>query len=376
MPVRLLHCVPLAFLFGNLACLSGQTGPKKVPTIYSTDLFHPHDDPDDHFDLATLFALPELDIRAIVLDLGHLQRKSPGDLPIRQLMHLTGRQVPIMVGLQNPLRYPEDKALDQFDPETPSTILGILRALPSKGMIIATGSVRDVAAAFNRDPSLFREKVDRIYIADGNRAGGDLQWNPRLDPQAYIRLMHSDLPIYWAPGFGGPETLADVAAGKLGTREYQAYWKFRQSDLLEALPVPLQNYFLYALGNKNPKLEDPIAYLKRPSPEAPLRDQYWAQTRNMWSTVTLYDAAGRLLFRKADSWAVLHIPERGYELSNVYDFVPASVAVDRDLRTTLTVPGKPGAFRVLRIRDIPNYQPAMLDSLRRLLGGIKLASGN
>ena len=29
-----------------------------VPVIYCTDLFHPHDDPDDHFDLATLFALP------------------------------------------------------------------------------------------------------------------------------------------------------------------------------------------------------------------------------------------------------------------------------------------------------------------------------
>src|SRR5579859_4865194 len=179
MSARLLLCLPLAFLFGNLACMSGQTGPKKVPVIYPTDLFHPHDDPDDHFDLATLFALPELDIRAIVLDMGHVQRKSPGELPVRQLMRLTGRQIPIVVGLQNPLRYPEDAALDQFVPETPSRILSILNASPSKVMIIATGSVRDVAAAFNRDPSLFRRRVERIYIADGNSAGGDLQWNPR-----------------------------------------------------------------------------------------------------------------------------------------------------------------------------------------------------
>ncbi|HOY58865.1 MAG TPA: hypothetical protein PK640_12120, partial [Verrucomicrobiota bacterium] len=26
------------------------------PVLYSTDLFHPHDDPDDHFDLAVLYA--------------------------------------------------------------------------------------------------------------------------------------------------------------------------------------------------------------------------------------------------------------------------------------------------------------------------------
>ena len=45
---------------------SGRT----VPVIYCTDLFHPHVDPDDHFDLATLYAMPELEIKGIVLDQG------------------------------------------------------------------------------------------------------------------------------------------------------------------------------------------------------------------------------------------------------------------------------------------------------------------
>ena len=40
----------------------------KIPIIHSTDLFHPHVDPDDHFDLATLFAVKEFDIKGIVLD--------------------------------------------------------------------------------------------------------------------------------------------------------------------------------------------------------------------------------------------------------------------------------------------------------------------
>ena len=29
----------------------------KVPFIHQTDLFRPHNDPDDHWDLATLYAL-------------------------------------------------------------------------------------------------------------------------------------------------------------------------------------------------------------------------------------------------------------------------------------------------------------------------------
>ena len=40
----------------------------RVPVILSTDLMHPHDDPDDHFDLATLYAMPEMDIKGVVLD--------------------------------------------------------------------------------------------------------------------------------------------------------------------------------------------------------------------------------------------------------------------------------------------------------------------
>ena len=35
------------------ACFVGQAwGADRVPIIYSTDLFQPHDDPDDHYDLA------------------------------------------------------------------------------------------------------------------------------------------------------------------------------------------------------------------------------------------------------------------------------------------------------------------------------------
>ena len=50
----------------------------KIPLLHSTDLLHPHDDPDDHYDLATVFAMPEFDLRGVVLDLGERQAQRPG----------------------------------------------------------------------------------------------------------------------------------------------------------------------------------------------------------------------------------------------------------------------------------------------------------
>jgi hypothetical protein len=32
-----------------------------LSVIYCTDLFHPHDDPDDHFDIACLYAIWQID---------------------------------------------------------------------------------------------------------------------------------------------------------------------------------------------------------------------------------------------------------------------------------------------------------------------------
>jgi hypothetical protein len=143
----------------------------RIPVIHCTDLFHPPQDPDDYYDLATLFSLPGVDLRAIILDQGSEQRRAPGSIPVRQMMHMTGRTTPWVNGLETPLRYPEDKALNQSTHDGPETILRVLRESSEKVRIITTGSVRDVAAAFNRDEVVFRSKVDRICVNDGNSGG-------------------------------------------------------------------------------------------------------------------------------------------------------------------------------------------------------------
>ena len=44
---------------------------KKVPVIHQTDCFHNHADPDDHWDLASQFALAytgDIDLKGILID--------------------------------------------------------------------------------------------------------------------------------------------------------------------------------------------------------------------------------------------------------------------------------------------------------------------
>ena len=88
---------------------------KPIPLIHTTDLYNPPQDPDDHVDLATVHALPELDLQAVILDptrkfLGELD---PGFVPVAQMNYLTGRAVPVAAGPSDPLRSPSDTATDR-----------------------------------------------------------------------------------------------------------------------------------------------------------------------------------------------------------------------------------------------------------------------
>jgi len=303
-----------------------------------------------------------------------LQAATPGKLPVEQIMALTGRRVQYATGLGTPLRHPEDDGLNQFRhyQDGVDLILQTLRESKEKVTFTIVGSARDVVAAYNRDPEVFRRKTERIYFDDGNSGGGDFQWNPLLDSQAFIRLMTEDLPVYWCPAFAKQDTLEAMAAGELRPDATRVYWNFRQSEIFSALPVSLQKYFLYALGRKDAAAVDSLAYLEQPLEES-LRDAQWQQTRHMWSTAPIYHAAGCGLYRSGGSWAASPKPIPGYAHVPLFEFVPARVAVDRNLRVSADPADRSTQFRVFRIIDVPNYQDAMRSSLTRCLSQMDLA---
>ena len=302
-------------------------GTAKVPILYSTDLFHPHADPDDHYDLACLFAMPEFDIRAVVLDLGGEQAQRCGRPAVEQLIQITGRKVPYAIGLSRRLRTRSDPALDE--PErfqgAVRLILKVLSESNEKVTIFTTGSCRDVAAAFNRQPELLRQKVGAVYINIGRGPNEPQEeCNVGYDPEAYLRMFESALPLYWCPCFGRDG--------------YQTLYEVDQAMVVGACVPAVRNYFVYCLTRSQ---AEPIGFLQtgpHPAPQG---------ARAMWCTAPMFHAAGRGVYERGPGdWVALAPNEAerrglGNRRIRVFEFEPMRAGVtsaDRSVRPALPEP--------------------------------------
>jgi len=351
------------------ACSNAGERPQgTIPLLYSTDLHHPHQDPDDHFDLATLFALAEFDVRGIILDCGARQLAQPGKIPVEQMAHLTGRDVRYAIGLESPLRSPADDGRNQPAPfqKGVALILDVLRRSDEKVTIFTTGSLRDVAAALNREPELVRHKVRRLYvnIGDSGAAGAGQEYNVKLDPASYVCVLRSGLPVYWCPCFDGGVWKRE--------RGYATYWRFVHKEVLEMAPQGLQNWFMFALVKPD---TDPIAFLSR-AQEPAVRRRVWSMPRNMWCTGPFLHAAGREVVEASPCrWVARPVDRESQDDATPYTFVPARVTVDDNARATLhldeTAQGE--AVHVFKILDQANYDKMMTSCLRELLAGLPIA---
>ena len=119
---------------------------RRVPIIDVTDLYQPFQDPGDNFDLLTAYALPEVDLKAVILDTHDPFRKAvsdhpilhdsdkneprdPGFIPVLQLNYIFNRNVPAAAGPFTVMKTPEDKMLNipGFQQQGVDLILKILR---------------------------------------------------------------------------------------------------------------------------------------------------------------------------------------------------------------------------------------------------------
>ncbi len=352
-----------SFIFGLLILSSGgqlDTDSRRgsIPILYSTDLYHPHADPDDHFDLATLFALPEFDIRGVILDDGARQKEAPGRIPLEQMLWITQRRIPYAIGLAGQLRSAEDTGLGQPDEfqQGVRLLLEALRQSPVPVTVFCTGSLRDVAAALNREPELLRTKISRLYLNIGDTTAQD-EYNVLLDPQAYVAVLRSKLPIYWCPCFDGGLWRKD--------RGYATYWRFIHYEVLEATRPVVQNWFIYALTKPQ---ADPIAFLSQPA-DPTAKKEVWAMPRNMWCTAPFLHAAGRSVIREdSGRWQIrTSAPEA--TARRLFDFVDAKVSITPEGRAHLVLDpqadGEP--VKVFKILEPELYDTVMTEVLRELL---------
>ncbi len=330
----------------------------RVPVIYCTDLFHPHDDPDDHFDLATILAMPDLELKGIVLDQGGKQLQKPGKIPVSQMNHLAGRQVPAAIGLAHKLKSPTDPAFDQkaeFQHGV-QLILDTLRRSPKPVMIAAVGSMRDVVAAFNREPDLFRAKAGKLLVFIGEASEPKHQeYNVALDPHAYVGLMRSGLPIYWVPCYDG---------GVWQNRGHASFWKAKHADVLKQARPELVQYFIYALEHER---SDPIQFLHG-AVDPQRGERLLAGTRNLWCTAIFGVLAGRTVAFDGTNYVFTDLAEPG----TLFGFSEVELSISDDAVVHYG-PGK-DAKKVLRfeVRNPARYAEGMTAATARLLSGLRL----
>lgn len=343
---RLLVLSAVGFLFLFCGSSSSWSQPQqqpppsqRVPVIDVTDLYHPPQDPDDNFDLLMAYGLPEIDLRAVVLDCtdGFRQPVSdvpgmwvdkngprePGLIPVAQLNYLFDRTVPCAVGPFRRLASPEDTARDvpKFQQAGIELILTVLRESREPVEIVSFGSARAIAAAFNREPELLRAKVRRIHLCAGASGRDFLEWNAQLDPHALVCLLRSQLPIDLYPCATNESPFA--------TGPHNTYWPLSDLGFVARMHPGLRRYLAYAYARENRNdflramdVDWPVDFEKPP---------FAGQPQHMWTQAVWARVTGRRLVRRGEGYRLLPAAEVGARDEIAAETMrPCSVQVEAD----------------------------------------------
>ncbi len=356
-----------------------------IPIIHTSDLFHPPYDPDDQVDLGCLYALPELDVLAIIIDYhrdnSDLHMYEPAFGMITQLNWMTGKAVPAAVGPNTKLRTPEDDG-EHFSLRNQAGIKLLIDKLKSVNepvYISIVGSSRTVAAAFNREPELFRKKVRAILLVAGydiREKGDKLDTNSNFDPNAFVAIMRSGLPIRWFPPgawgkmLGGAD-IYDLDAVAKVRAPHAAKFIVPHTTLFDQLPKMVHAWLMYGFtGNQR---GDIIRTLH----EEWYAGMWWGVVkgglRPLSSIPAIVMAAERKLVRTDEGWRFVpqdSVPE-GAECLKL-DFIPVEVQVDDDAHTSWKIVKESNILLFDREPDQGLYNKAMGEGVNGLLRDIPL----
>lgn len=358
------------------AAVALRAGAEPVPTLHVTDLFRPHDDPDDHWDLATQFALAHqgrIDLRGVMIDHPRPQQTNAPDLvAVAQLNQVAGLAVPVVVGSP---RVPAEVELAGNAPVPElagvRAFLELLRRSPRPVVIHITGSSRDVALALRLDRALFASKCAAIYLNAGAGTpdpalANRLEWNVTLGAASYAAIFDAPCPLYWLPCF---EVVHKKSRDLFRVSQYGSFYRFRQNEILPGLSPRLQNYFLsmYAAGRRDappgPAARPWLQELSEPVDAAALAAQ-GARDRNMWSTAGFLHAAGLSVTKAGE------VVPRASAVAPVFVFEPIRVrCTAAGVTTWSSDPASTNRF-LLRVTDVERYSPAMSAALRTEVGSL------
>jgi pyrimidine-specific ribonucleoside hydrolase len=333
-------------LLGGLVGNSDSTEPGRAPTapkvalIDTTDLYHPPQDSGDNFDLVAACAIPEVDLRAVILDATEKYRRppegprDPGFIPVLQLNSIFGRNVPCGTTPYLAMKSPGDTMLEAppFQQAGIELLLETLRHGADKVEITVFGSARAVAVAYNREPELLRQRVRRIHLCAGASSPDFLEWNVVLDPHAFVRLLRSDLPVAIYP--------CATKDGPFAYGRQNCFWKLPQLSFVENMHRPLRAYLAYAFtGSNRPDFLRAV----EEAPSAPALQAIGRQPHNLWETAVWLQVAGRRLVQRADGH---------FRILPAKEILPTDTVLPSDLRPCRLEVRDNGAF-TFQLTDQP-----------------------
>lgn len=342
----------------------------RPPVIVVTDLYHPYQDRGDNLDILTAFGLPDIDLRAVVLDVTHEYEKpiafpdepnysdpngprAPGFVPMEQLDWIFDRAVPFARATSTPMRSVDDEMLDSPVEEQKGIelLLTTLRESPRKVVLLSTGSARPIAVAYNRDRALFAAKVERIHLLAGATNPDFLEWNVHLDPKAIVDLLRSPLPIAIYPC---------AAQGPFDLGTTNTFWTLPDLKWFADYPPSMRAYVHFVLS-RSPRT-DILAAMGEP-PDPSVFESEIAGPHNVWETAAWLQLSHRKLVKHVANGDFEIVRENAIASSDQMEdagLVPTKVTVSDDGRYRLE-PDPTGTSNFLAYRRAdPEAQQAAL----------------
>lgn len=300
--------------------------------IITTDLYHEHGDPNDHFNLAAMYALDKLgliNLVGIMCDDDKAKAGPDGDKylhfgdpsvqSVAQLNYITGRFVPVGVGSRKPIKNKDDliKAT-KTNIASVNLLLSALENTKTKVDVHICGSSRDVVIAAAKCPELFHEKCGGIFINAGNYGSNDpIEYNVTLDPFSFSEIFKIPCDIYWGPCF---EKLTEYP---YNLSERGTYYEIEQEELLPLLSDNMKKYFKFMFDY----VMDTgwLSYLRKVFTKTELED--WAKEnkgkRQMWSTPGFLKSANLSANVKGDFISPI-------DTNAIFDYLPINITVSHE----------------------------------------------
>ncbi len=355
---------------------------KKVSLIDITDLYHPYQDPGDNLDLIMPYALTEIDLKAVILDCTDKYRqpiaehripeftdktgpREAGIIPVMQLNYIFEKNIPFAVSPFTEMRTIEDKMLDVplFQQQGIELILNVLRNSMEKIEIAVFSSLRALAVAFNREPQLFYEKVERIHISAGASSPDFLEWNVELDKNAFVCILRSNLPICIYPCATGK--------GPFDLGKYNSYWKLDNLSFIRNMDSKIKRYIWFAL--QRIKRVDFLRAMDEDVDESKMVEVY-QRDHNVWETAVWLKISSRILICREDGTFRI-IRENEKMLGDrilVNDLLPCKINIDDNGLFNYSITDEETNFRIYHRDNAKENEQAMREAFVEVYQSFRL----